>query len=276
MTSAPRRLPALTHLADGVVLAALVAGSLLVALPAPALAQRGNERGGGRFVEPGSNPDYDGRFTFARIRYEMGIDANMGFRGRGGGMPPWAHDFPDGERNFTKILSELSTLRARTEESVILSLNDPELGKYPVAYMSEPGFWRPNDAEAAGLRAYLLKGGFIIFDDFRGRDWTNLETQMRRVLPEVRFLPIDGTHPIFDSFYRIPNPESLTSYGEYVPSYWAVFEDNDPKKRMLAIANRDNDLSEYWEYSDTGFYAVDLTNEAYKIGINYIIYVLSR
>lgn len=275
MTSSSSRRRASAHPAGKLALAALAVGGLLLAFPAPTLAQRGNDRGG-RFEEPGSNPDYDGRFTFARIRYEMGIDPSMGFRGRGGGMPPWAHDFPRGERNFTKILAELSTLRARTEESVILSLTDPELGKYPVAYMSEPGFWRPNDAEAAGLRAYLMKGGFIIFDDFRGRDWTNLENQMRHVLPSGRFLPIDGTHPVFDSFYRIPNPESLTSYGEYAPSYWAIFEDNDPKKRMIAIANRDNDLSEYWEFSDSGFYAVDLTNEAYKIGINYIIYVLSR
>jgi len=252
-----------------------VTGLLLWA--APAEAQRGEERGSrGRFAEPGVNPVYDGRFTFVRVRYEMGIDPGMGFRGRGGGLPPWAHDYPDGERHFTKILAELSTLRARTEESVILGLDDPELTKYPVAYMSEPGFWRPNAQEAAGLRAYLTKGGFIIFDDFRGRDWTNLELQMRAVLPDLRWLPIDGTHPIFDAFYRIPNPESLTSYGDYMPTYWAMFEENDPKKRMLAIANRDNDMSEYWEYSGTGFYAVDLTNEAYKIGINYIIYALSR
>ena len=256
----------------------LILGAALVALaPMPIEAQRGNGRGE-RFTEPGENPRYDGRYTFVRIRYEMGIDANMGFRGRGGGgggLPPWAHDFPRGERNFTKILAELTTLRTRTQESVVLSLEDPELAKYPVAYMSEPGFWQPNAAQAAGLHAYLTKGGFIIFDDFRGNDWNNLDLQMKRVMPELRFQLIDATHPIFDSFYRIPHPEVMNAY-ETTPTFWAIFEDNDPKKRMLAIANRDNDMSEYWEWSGTGFYAVDLTNEAYKIGINYLVYALTR
>ena len=99
---------------------------------------------------------------------------------------------------------------------------------------------------------------------------------MRQVLPDHRWMPIDGTHPIFDSFYRVPNPENLTSYGDIAPTFWALFEDNDPKKRIIGLANRDNDMSEVWEYSGTGMYPVDITNEAYKIGINYIVYALSR
>ena len=261
------------------VMAALVASVALLALAAlasPVSAQRGER--GERFEEPGDNPPYDGRFTFARLRYETGLSGGsvFGGRGRGGGLPPWAHDFPRGERNFTKILSELTAVRTRTQVSVVLSIGDPELTKYPVAYMSEPGFWRVTEGDAKSLRAYLLKGGFIIFDDFRGRDWYNLEEQMRLVLPDHRWMPIDGTHQIFDSFYRIPNPENLTSYGDLAPTYWALFEDNDPAKRIIGLANRDNDMSEVWEYSGTGMYPVDITNEAYKIGINYIVYALSR
>ena len=76
---------------------------------------------------------------------------------------------------------------------------------------------------------------------------------MKRVLPEVRFVQLDGTHPIFNSFFEIKNLEFLQSYNEPAPTYWGMFEDNDPKKRLIAIANRDNDLGEYWEYSDTGY-----------------------
>lgn len=245
---------------------------LLLLCVEPLAAQRGRGR---RYVDPGDNPPYDGRWTFARIRYTTGLTGFEQF-GRGGGEPPWHHDYPDGEHNLAKILGELTTVRVRPEQSVVLSLNDPELFKYPIAYMAEPGFWNPNDAEVAGLRAYLLKGGFIIFDDFRGAHWFNLEEQMRRTLPDLRWIRIDGTHPIFDAFYRVPDPESLQSYGEYAPTYWAIFEENDPRKRMLALANRDGDISEYWEYSGQGFYPVDLTNEAYKLGINYLVYALSR
>ena len=242
----------------------------LLLLADPLAAQRGRRA----YVEPGENPPYDGRWTFVRIKYSMDLSSVGNFRR--GFEPPWHHDYPDGEHNFAKILGELTTVRVRPEQSVVLSLNDPELFKYPVAYMAEPGFWTPNEAEVLGLRTYLMKGGFIIFDDFRAEAWYNLEGQMKRALPDLRWIKIDGTHPIFDAFYRVPDPESLQSYGEYQPTYWAIFEENDPKKRMIALANRDGDISEYWEYSGQGFYPVDLTNEAYKLGINYLVYALSR
>lgn len=246
---------------------------LLAALcaSAPLEAQRGRRN---RFTEPGDNPPYDGRVTFVRLRYETGMDQDFGRFG--GGDVPWSHDYPRGERNFTQILSELTTIRVRTAESVVMRVTDPQLGRYPVAYMAEPGFWRPNDVEVAAMRTYLAKGGFVMFDDFRGNHWFNLEAQMRRVLPALRFVRIDGTHPIFDAFYRVPNPEELSSYGGTIPTFWALFEDNDPKRRMLALAYRDGDLSEYWEFSGQGFAPVDLENEAYKLGINFLVYSLSR
>jgi hypothetical protein len=60
------------------------------------------------------------------------------------------------------------------------------------------------------------------------------------------------------------------------PTYWGIFEDNDPTKRLIAIANRDNDLGEYWEFSDTGMDPIDFSNEAYKYGVNYILYGLMQ
>jgi hypothetical protein len=66
-----------------------------------------------------------------------------------------------------KIVNELSSLAPHTEETNILTFDDPELFKYPVAYLCEPAGWVMSDEEAAGLRAYLKKGGFVIVDDFR-------------------------------------------------------------------------------------------------------------
>jgi hypothetical protein len=225
------------------------------------------------------NVEYDGRLTFVRIRYATGFGGGFGRRG-GGREPPWAHDYPTADIHMMKILSELSNTPARIDGSNVLTLDDPELFKYPIAYMSEPGYWVPSDTESAGLRNYLLKGGFIIFDDFRTREghWYNLEEQMRRVMPDLRFIQLDSTHPIFHSFFSIEDLEFLTSYGTGgLPStYWGLFESNDPRKRMYAIANRDNDLGEYWEYSATGLFPVDLSNEAYKFGMNYFIYGLTH
>lgn len=221
------------------------------------------------YVNP--NIGYDGQLAFVRIRYATGFG---GFGRRGGG-PPWFHDYPTSDIHLMKIINDLTSTAPHVDGSNIFSLDDPELMNHPIAYMSEPGFWSLTDTEALGLRSYLQKGGFIVFDDFRNNDWYNLEEQMKRVMPEGHFIQIDVTHPIFHSFFDIKDLHFLTSYNG-LPTYWAMFEDNDPSKRIMAIANRDNDLGEYWEYSDTGTDPIDFTNESYKYGVNYWIYGLTR
>ena len=216
-----------------------------------------------------SNLPYDGRFIFARIRYGSG-----GGRFRGGAA--WAHDYPQADRHLPRIVSEISSVAPRLDGSNVFDLDDPELLRFPVAYLSEPGFWSATDSEIQGLRQYLLKGGFLIVDDFEAEQWHNFAAQMRRALPEYEPIEIDGTHSIFDSFFHVPNPYVAHPLVRVTPEFYGYFEDNDPKKRMLAIVNFNSDLAEYWEWSPTGQFSVDLTNEAYKLGVNYIIFGLTR
>ena len=224
------------------------------------------------------NIGYDGKLAFVRLRYASGFG---GFGRRGSRELPWAHDYPTADIHMMKIINELTSTAPHVDGSNIFSLDDPELMNHPISYMSEPGFWSLSDSEALGLRTYLQKGGFIIFDDFRNNDWYNLEEQMKRVMPEGRFVQLDVMHPVFHSFFDIKDLTFLTSYNASgsatgSPTYWAMFENNDPSKRIIALANRDNDLGEYWEYSDTGTDPIDFSNEAYKFGVNYWIYGLTR
>ena len=267
MTRAARRNVALAAALVAVSTAALIAQD-------PFFGRGRNQRQLPADATVQGNTPYDGRWAFVRLRY-AGFDGGYGRR-RGGG-PPWSHDYPTGEVHFTKILDEITLLRPRTDGSNILSLDDPELFNYPIAYMAEPGFWSVSDTEADAFRKYLLKGGFVIFDDFRGGDWDNLQEQMRHVLPDGRWQELDGTAAIFHSFFEIDNPLDLAPpYGGMAPSYWGIYENNDPKKRLMVIANVNNDISEYWEWSDTGYAPVDLSNEAYKFGVNYVIYALTH
>jgi hypothetical protein len=262
--------------------AALALGALLSAGGAAALATRAEAPAAtaaaaaqDRYLtEPLPNGAYDGRFTFARIRFAP--RGGNDFFGRGD--PKWSHDYPTAERNFAKIIVELSTMRPYMEGGNVFTLDDPELTRYPIAYLCEPGFWNPTEAEATALRAYLDKGGFIIFDDFFGRHWENFEAQMRRVLPQGRLVKLDPAHPIFDAFFKIEAVNDGFGGGGRRGSaeYWGVFEGNDPEKRLLAIVNFNNDIGESWEYSDTGIIPVDVTSVAYKLGMNYLIYGMTH
>jgi uncharacterized protein DUF4159 len=216
---------------------------------------------------------YDGRFTFVRLRW--GSDFGLGRRGI---SSAWNHDYPRAESHLSQILEELTALDIHTDGSLILRLDDPELFKYPIAFMWEPGFWNLTDSEANAFRGYLLKGGFAVFEDFDGRDqWANFEAQMRRVLPDGRFVRLDNTHRIFNSFFLVKDIDAIVHPMSGIrPSYYGMFEDNDPGKRLMVIANFDNDVPEYWEWSGEGLFPFDASNEAYKLGVNYIIYGLTH
>ncbi len=236
-----------------------------------------------RFQQTPRDPDvrnvpYDGRFIFARLKFTTG---------EGGyyynGLPAWAHGYQRAENNLTRIMAEISKVRPRTDASNVLALDDPQLMKFPVAFMAEPDYWTQTDKEAAGLRAYFKKGGFVIFDDFRddGRNgfagWSNFATQMKRVLGDVRFFELEATHPIFHSFFEINSLDIIPqSYGNGRPILRAVYEDNDPSKRMLAVVNFNTDVSDFWEFSNTGLYLVSESNEGYKLGVNYLVYALTH
>ena len=255
---------------------------LVVAVAAAAFAQRRGFGGGGRgaryaqFRTPPNVP-YDGRFAFVRVKYET---APGGYWWRG--QPSWSHGYPLAEQNLMKIMNELSFLNAH-EEINTLALDDPELFKYPIAYIIEVSWWTLTDAEAAALRLYLQKGGFLIVDDFKrpgdfgSPGWEPFEANMRRVLPDVRFFDMQATHPIFHAFFEINQLDIVPqAYNAGQPVFRGVYEDNDPSKRLQIIINYNTDISQFWEWSGTGLRPVSQTNEAYKLGVNYLVYGLTH
>jgi hypothetical protein len=267
-----------------VVIAAL---SLALVVSSTAQAQRRNRGFGmeladqsGYYVHPDfrGNHAYDGRFTWARIKYR-------GYFKFGPEGPGWSHDYPRSDSHIMSIMREITSLRPFQREGGIIGGNvfafdDPELFKYPIAYFSEPGGWTMSEKEAAGFRNYLLKGGAIIVDDFGGADeMYNFVQQLALAMPKAKVLPLPKTHPIFNSFFEIDVekiPWRRGSAYRGIPEYYALYENNDPSKRVMMVINYNADLGEYWEFSDEGIAPVDESNEAYKLGVNYLVYLLTH
>ena len=254
------------HLTRRVVFTLVVAGLLVAAAGAAAVAQRWMR------IEP--NVAYDGKFTFVRIRYTV-------YRRSG-----WEFDYPTMERNLMLMMREVTSLQPHFAESNIHTFDDPELLKYPIAYLSEPGCWEASESDVKALRAYLLKGGFLILDDFGdrrpycpgdGAELLQAQSQIQRAIPGAQLVRLTEAHPIFDSFFKIESLNTLSEGGYRCdPEYYGIFEGNDPKKRMLALLNMNNDIGDYWQFSATGFVPIPISNEAYKLGVNYIVYALTH
>jgi len=263
--------------------------AILACVPVALLTER--QFFNGRRRDPSfSNIPYDGRFTFVRLKYTT---APGGYWY--GGWPAWGHGYPLAEQNLMKIMNDVSFLNPHADTINVLTLDDPEVFRYPIAYVIEVDWWAMTDREAAALRAYIQKGGFVIVDDFKprrgfrggfvdegyslgyGTGWPVFEAAMKRVMPEGRFVDLQASHTIFHSFFEIDRLDIIPqAYIAGRPIFRGLFEDNDPAKRLQMIVNYNTDVSQFWEWSGTGLRPIVDTNEAYKLGVNYIVYGLTH
>jgi hypothetical protein len=258
--------------------------ALLACAGGVALAQRRGFFDGAGAEPVIHNAEYDGRFTFLRLKY---VTPPGGYWYHG--MPAWAHGYPISEQNLMKIMTEITQLGPHVDDVDVMTLDDPELFKYPVAYIIEPGWWTMTDGEAAAFRTYIQKGGFVIVDDFKprrfrggfgdgfGSGWDVFEAGMKRALPDAQFVDLDASHPIFHSFFEIDRLDIIPqAYIAGQPIFRGLFEDNDRTKRLQMIVNYNTDISQYWEWSGRGLRPFNDTNEAYKLGVNYLIYGMTH
>ena len=269
----------------------LTAAGAILLMAGAALAQYGGPRGPFRLYP---NIPYDGRFTFVRLKYTHGPGGNWY-----GGWPSWGHGYPLSEQNLMRIMEEVSDIGPHVDDINAVTLDDPELFRYPLAYIIEVDWWAMTDREADALRVYLQKGGFVIVDDFKprrgrfggrfggglggdlgggyGTGWEVFEQAMTRVLPQGKFVELDASHPNFHSFFEVDRLDIIPqAYIAGRPVFYGLFEDNDRNKRLQMIVNYNTDVSQFWEWSGTGLRPIDETNEAYKLGVNYIVYGLTH
>jgi hypothetical protein len=220
---------------------------------------------------------YDGTFTFVRLRWKSGTD---GWQRRRGPNNFWLHEFPGAERNLMRVLKDITLVNAAADGSLILTLDDPNLFRHPIAVLWEPGYWIMTDEEAVLLRQYLLKGGFLIINDFELGQWENFELQTERILPGSRWVRLDASHAIFQTFFAIERPDiphaDFHHLAGLTPEYYGLFEDGDPARRLMAIANYNTNLAEYWQVADAGFFPIAAANNAFKLGINYVLYGMTH
>src|SRR5581483_5253605 len=164
--------------------------------------------------------------------------------------PPWSHDYPDAGRHLMKIMAELSKTDVTLDTNeVIYGFDDPDLFKYPLAYLCEVGYmWNLSDKEIQGMREYCLRGGFLLVDDFRGpREMAPFADALRRAFPEFELKKLDISHPIFNCFFSIKTLDVQPPYGYTQPTFWGL---EDKTGRLMMIVNYDNDVSDWWQWSN--------------------------
>lgn len=256
----------------------LLAGALAVVLAIPLLSQRFR----GRFEEEHEPPPADGNeeteYYFVRLAYQSGGGAGWR-RGRS-----WMTDSPAAERHFLQGVRRLTTIHARSLEKYIRPL-DAELFDHPWVYAVEVGHWYLDQQEAARMREYLQRGGFLVVDDFHGTyEWEVFLDSIQRVFPDRPIVELDDSDAVFHTLYDIP--ERVQVPGIHIKWSGRTFEKDgvtphwrgiyDEKGRLMVVINFNMDLGDAWEWADDPEYPERFTALAYRFGINYIVYSMTH
>jgi Domain of unknown function (DUF4159) len=273
----------------------LVFATLLV-VAAAAMAQRGGFGGGciGTSTAPLPTFPAAGEFHFIRMQYTDLPSHHRGFgfasrSAQGDGW--WIVDWPDADYHFSEGVRRLT--RIDTGEPLRMSLTDDKLFDNPWIYATQVGWWDLNKAEIARLREYLLRGGFLVVDDFWSQDpesWPVFARTMAKTMPGHPLTEMAESDPAMHVLYDIRDKDrtwipgsrhlrcardsvELVQPAGTVPQW---FEMNDDKNRMVVAVNYNTDVGDAWEFADAPLYPEKMTELAYRYGIDYIIYAMTH
>jgi hypothetical protein len=236
-------------------------------------------------------PDYlqPGEWVFARLMYPP---TGYAFRSRfrwgadwANGASSWTIDYPRSDRHVTAAVRRLTRIHARSVEQPVNLDDGDDVFNWPWLYAVEAGHWNLTDQQAKKLREYLLRGGFLMCDDFHGsQEWSVFIASMQRVFPDRPIVEIDRNDPIFhtlwdmNELFQVPGAQFLYTGRVYewdgVDPHWRAIQDD--KGRIMVAICFNMDLGDAWELADRPDYPQPMTALAYRFGINYIVYSMSH
>jgi hypothetical protein len=269
--------------------ALLLATALLLGAGAAAWSQRAPTRSDLRVSEPlrPGMPDRQSGFTFCRLHYDQvrRLPSGLG----------WSTDYPGADHNLMLRFSQLTTgdvSRWRDGELGFAAVRatDPDLFRCPFLFASDIGSAGFSAAEVERLQEFLAKGGFLWVDDMWGeRAFAFWEETVGRILPGAEIVELTPAHPLFDTFYHVPDIPQIPSIqfwrrsggqtSEFgaetaIPRMYAIF---DADENMQVLISHNTDIADGWEREgddDDFFYRFSAAG--YGVGINVIIWAMTR
>jgi len=228
-------------------------------------------------------------WAFARLMYPPARYARYGgFRFGGGqwtqGYSIWTQDYPRADRHFVQAMRRLTRIHVRSVEQPV-NLDEGDVYDWPWLYAVQTGSWQLTDAQAKGLREYLLRGGFFMCDDFWGDEgWAVFMESMKRVFPDRPIVELQNGDQIFHTVYDLNDRYQVASEGsvqrgrtdkcEGCKDHWRGIYDD--KGRLMVAMTFNSDVGDSWEWADAPYYPEKYAALGIRIGVNYVVYAMTH
>ncbi len=155
-------------------------------------------------------------------------------------------------------------------EQVVVDVGSMDLFSVPFVHMTGHGNVVFSDQEVQNLRTYLIGGGFLHIDDNYGLD-KFVRVQMKRVFPELDFIELPYSHPIYHQAYNFPNglPKIHEHDNKPPQGFGIIFQG-----RLVCFYSVECDLGDGWESTEVHQDSKDAHLRALQMGANLIQYSL--
>jgi hypothetical protein len=227
----------------------------------------------------------DAELQIARLKYATNARAGS----RGISQPIWAVDYPLADFHFFEAVTRLTKVQI-ADDSAHLEATDNRIFKYPMLWMQQPGQgqWSPTDDEVKNLREYFDRGGFMFVDDFHGElEWSIFQDSIELVFPDRPIVDIPDEDPMMSLFFtldrRLPAPghrhlarrSDGTVFADMrgPPTWRGIYDD---KGRLMVVALLNMDMGDAWEHADDPTYPAPMTLDAYRLGVNIVMYSMTH
>lgn len=157
-------------------------------------------------------------------------------------------------------------------EQAIVEASSPDIFNFPFIHMTGHGNWVLSSQEAENLRKYLLAGGFLHIDDNYGMD-PFVRPQMKKVFPELDFVELPFSHPIFHQKFDFPGGlPKIHEHDQKPPQAFALIFEG----RLVCLYTFQCDLGDGWEDYEVHKDSPESRIKALKMGANILSYVFKE
>lgn len=187
----------------------------------------------------------------------------------GGG--DWYANLPTSLPNLIKFCNENLNTNFDPEQRII-EVGSPDIFNYPLIHMTGHGNWTLSDEEASNLRRYLIGGGFLHIDDNFGLD-PFVRPQMKKVFPELDFVELPFSHPIYNQKYNFPTGlPKIHEHDNKAPQGFGLIYQG----QLVCFYTYECDLGDGWEDPEVHKNSEETRSKALKMGANIVNYVFMK
>jgi hypothetical protein len=187
----------------------------------------------------------------------------------GGGGDWYAN--PSSLPNLLSAVRERTGIATARREATVTPL-DPALPDYPYLYMTGHGEVRFTPQERAALRRYLTSGGFLHADDNYGLD-ESFRREIAEIFPDLTLTEIPADHPVFRTFYEMDGGlPKVHEHDGQAPQALGIFQGG----RLVVFYSYESDLGDGWEDPDVHGDAAEVREQALRMGVNLVLFVLGQ